>query len=146
MATSIPRLATAFPLSQPVGRSVPEWVGKSPDEPFPPRVRLRILKAHGNRCASCTRDIRPGDTWTCDHIIAVINGGPNRESNGQPLCEWCNPKKNAADMAVKSKTASSQKKQYGLAKPKGRPLGGSKASGWRKRMNGQVERRSEARR
>jgi HNH endonuclease len=27
--------------------------------------------------------------WTCDHIRAVINGGPNRESNLHSLCEWC---------------------------------------------------------
>ena len=33
------------------------------------------------------RPLRPGDAWTCDHILAVINGGPNRES-----MFWLKPK------------------------------------------------------
>jgi hypothetical protein len=29
----------------------------------------------------CGRPLRPGDAWTCDHIVALISGGANRESN-----------------------------------------------------------------
>lgn len=124
-----------------IGRSVPEWIGKTPDDPFPPRVRKRILERHGRRCAECTRPIRSGDKWTCDHKIALINGGENRESNGQPLCEWCNPEKNAADVAEKSKVAAMAYADLGLKKPK-RPMPGSRASGWRKPMHSfRAERR-----
>jgi len=121
-------------------RTVAEWIGKTDDAPFPPRVRLRILERFDRRCAGCGNPIRPGERWTCDHIVAVINGGANRESNGQPLCRNCTKPKDAADVAVKSKTADMAKAAYGIKARKGRPMPGSRASGIRKHMNGQVEK------
>jgi 5-methylcytosine-specific restriction protein A len=61
---------------------------RSISTPVPPRVRLRVLKRFGRRCdpaRGCGRPLRPGDAWTCDHIEAIINGGPNRERNLHPL-------------------------------------------------------------
>ena len=125
-----------------IGRTVDEWKGETPDAPFPPRVRRRILIRFNMRCAHCTRRIYPGDNWTADHIVALINGGENREFNGQPLCEWCNPKKNAADVAEKSRTARIINRDYGIREKPWRPMPGTRASGLRKRMNGNVERRA----
>lgn len=119
-------------------RSVPEWVGRNDDDPFPPRVRLRILRKFGHRCAKCTRPIRGGDRWTCDHVIASINGGKNRESNGQPLCAWCNPGKNRADVAEKAKDARVTKRHFGLTTTSN-PVPGSRSTPLIKRMNGAVE-------
>src|SRR3990167_3412604 len=107
-------------LANPAGRSVEEWRGKATDEPLPRRVRLRILERYNRCCANCTRPITPGMSFTADHIIAIINGGENRERNGQPLCDWCNAEKNATDVADKSKVASMAKAAYGLKEPKGR--------------------------
>jgi hypothetical protein len=45
-----------------------------------------------------------GDARTCNHIQAIINGGPNRESNLHPLCEWCEPAKTEADVHEKSRS------------------------------------------
>ena len=101
-------------LAVPGRRTVEEWRGKSPDEPFPPRVRLRILLRFDRKCANCTRTIRGGEAWTCDHTIAIILGGENRESNGRPLCEICTPIKDASDQAAKSKDADVQKAHYGI--------------------------------
>lgn len=98
-------------------RTVTEWIGKTDDEPFPPRVRLRILDRFGRKCANCGNRIV--GTFTADHIVALINGGQNRESNGQPLCRLCTPVKDAADVAEKSKVAEMRKAEHGL-KPKGR--------------------------
>lgn len=122
-------------------RTVEEWRGKTPDEPFPPRVRLRILLRHDRKCADCGRLIRGGMKWTADHIIAIINGGENRERNGQPLCEFCTKPKDAADAAAKSKTADVQKSHYGIKERK-RPFPGSRDDKYRKRMSGRVERRT----
>lgn len=123
-------------------RTVPEWIGKTDDEPFPPRVRLRILRRFNFRCAGqCGgRLIVPGERWTCDHVRALINGGENRESNGQPLCALCNPEKNRADVAEKSKTASVAISTYGL-KTSSRPIDGSRNTRFKKRMDGRVELR-----
>lgn len=127
-------------------RSVPEWIGKTDDTPVPPRVRLRVLKRFGSCCdvdGGCGRPICPGDAWSCDHIRAIVNGGANRESNLHPLCAWCNPPKTAADVAEKSRTYRQQLRHVGIKlKPAGRPLMGTVASGWRKRMDGTVERRT----
>lgn len=122
-------------------RTVAEWIGKTDDAPFPPRVRLRILERFDRRCASCGKPIRPGERWTCDHIVALINGGENRESNGQSLCRACTPEKDAADVAVKSRTADMAKAAYGIKARKGRPMPGSRASGWKRKMDGTTIRR-----
>ena len=130
----------ALKLSNPVGRSTEEWIGKTADEPFPPRVRLRILHRYMDRCARCGREVRPGTHFTCDHIIAIINGGQNRETNGQPLCDWCNAAKNASDVTDKRKVANVSKKAYGLKQSRN-PIPGGRRTKWRRRMDGTVERR-----
>jgi hypothetical protein len=89
---------------------------------------------------------RPGDAWTCDHIEAVINGGANRESNLHPLCEWCKPLKTAADMGEKSRSYRKRLRHAGIKlAPKGRPLPGTIASGWKHRMDGRWVRRASRR-
>lgn len=123
-----------------MSRSVPEWVGKTDDEPFPERVRQRILIRFGRRCAMCGVEIV--GRFTCDHKIALINGGENRESNGQPLClKVCTKLKDAADQAEKSKTAAMRKTLYGKAR-KSRPMNGARASPWKQNMDGTWERRT----
>jgi 5-methylcytosine-specific restriction endonuclease McrA len=87
-----------------VTRSIEEWVGKTDDEMPPPRVRLRIFQAHGGRCHRSGRLIRAGDKWALDHIIALINGGKNIESNLAPILEDSHKEKTAEDLAIKSKT------------------------------------------
>lgn len=117
-----------------------EWIGKNDDAAIPRRVRLRVfLKADG-QCAICKRKIRPGDTWECDHRIALINGGTNAENNLQVLCCWCHGAKTISDVAEKSQTYKRRSRHYGIRKPKGRPLPGTKASGIRKHMDGRVTR------
>jgi 5-methylcytosine-specific restriction protein A len=91
-------------------RSVEEWVGRTDDTPVPPRVRLRVFDAHGGRCHLCGRKIRVGEVWTCEHLIALINGGQNRETNLDLTCCNCLPIKNAADQAEKSDIADKRKK------------------------------------
>jgi 5-methylcytosine-specific restriction endonuclease McrA len=118
-------------------RTLKEWIGETPDAAVPPRVRLRVLDRFERKCAGCTRPIAPGDKWTCDHKKALINGGENRERNLQPLCDWCDPKKTAADIAEKSAVYTRGLSHAGIRKaPKGRPLPGTRASGIRKPFNG----------
>lgn len=128
-------------LAVPGRRTVKEWVGDSPDQPFPPRVRLRILLRFDRKCANCHRTIRGGEAWTCDHTIAIILGGENREKNGRPLCAICTKPKDASDQAEKSKTADVQKAHYGIREKQPRPMDGSRKSPWKKKLNGQTERR-----
>jgi 5-methylcytosine-specific restriction endonuclease McrA len=111
-----------------MSRSLAEWVAKNDDQTPPPRVRLRVLMKFDRCCAGCGVSLH-GRPWTCDHIVALINGGENRESNLQPLGDkCCNPKKNAADVAEKSKTYRVQAKHYGVKKRR-RTIPGRKFDG-----------------
>lgn len=114
------------------GRTVAEWIGSSPDQPFPPRVRLRILERFNRCCANCGQRII--GMFTADHKIALILGGENRESNGQPLCRLCTKQKDASDVADKSKVADIAKAHYGLKTPKH----SMRHPTLRKRMDGRV--------
>jgi 5-methylcytosine-specific restriction endonuclease McrA len=126
-----------------VSRSVDEWVGATDDTAIPDRVRLRVfLRFHGV-CHCCERKITTGETWVCDHMQALINGGENRENNLAPLCDWCDKRvKTPADVAEKSRTYRRRAKHLGIKPRKARPMPGTKASGWKRKMNGTLERRT----
>lgn len=103
-------------------RSVPEWVGRDDDTAAPPRVRLRVFERCEGKCGQCGRKIRTGEGWTLEHLIALVNGGENRERNLGVTCDWCLPVKNAADVAQKAKSARIRQKHLGIDKPKSRGL------------------------
>lgn len=114
-----------------MSRSTEEWIGKDDDQTVPPRVRLRIFDIAHGRCYLCQRKISAGEYWQCDHVLALANGGGNRESNLLPACRNCCYAKTAEDVADKSKLATIRKK-HALPKPK-KPL-----SKWKRKINGQA--------
>lgn len=100
-----------------MSRSVPEWIGKTPDTPIPPRVRLRVFERHGGICHISKRKIMPGEAWDCDHFIALINGGEHRESNLRPALQKYHRVKTAEDVKEKAVTARKRMMNLGI-KPK----------------------------
>lgn len=99
-------------------REISEWIGTSSAHTVPPRVRLRVFEKYGGICqCGCTRRIYPGDAWECDHTIAIINGGENRESNLRPLLVDCHAAKSSDDVAEKSKVYATRSRHLGI-KPK----------------------------
>ena len=118
-------------------RSVPEWRGKTPDTPAPPRVRLRIFEAHDGRCHLSGRKIMPGDEWDLEHKQALANGGENRESNLAPALRTEHRVKTAEDVAQKAKDDRVKKKHLGIWKPKSR----LSHPNLRKKLSGEVVRR-----
>ena len=95
-------------------RSVPEWIGKTDDTAAPKHVRLRIFKAHNGVCHISGRKIMPGEPWDLDHIIALINGGENRESNMAPALRDKHKKKTAKDVAEKARVDRKMAASIGL--------------------------------
>lgn len=131
-----------------MSRSLPEWVGKSDDTPIPPRVRLRVFEAHGGVCYLSKRKIAAGEPWDCDHVIALINGGQNRESNLAPALKDKHHEKTAQDVDTKSKTYRMQAKHNGtwpksetplrsrgFASSRGKPPACPSQDGYREAMN-----------
>jgi 5-methylcytosine-specific restriction protein A len=96
-------------------RSTQEWIGKTPDSRPPPRVLLRIFERYKGVCHWSSIVIRPGDNWDADHIIALINGGENRESNLAPILRGKPHKeKTAKDVAEKAAVYRKRAKHLGL--------------------------------
>lgn len=96
------------------GRATEEWIGRTPDTPAPPRVRLRVFEAHGGRCHRSGRKIAAGERWELDHIKALTNGGENRESNLAPILAAEHKVKTAEDVAEKSKVNRTRMKHLGI--------------------------------
>lgn len=122
-------------------RSVEEWIGKTDDAKIPDRVKVRIFERYHGRCYLSGRVISTGDKWDCEHIIALANGGEHRESNLAPALTEPHKDKTKKDRKTQSYIYKVKKRHLGLKKPKGRPLMGTKASGWKKKLDGTVIKR-----
>jgi 5-methylcytosine-specific restriction protein A len=105
-----------------MARSTAEWIGKSDDTAVPPHVRLRVLQRANCICAECGNEIDGTKRWICDHRVAIINGGENRENNLGPIHEACDKTKTAADVALKSIVYHKAAKNYGISLRKGPPI------------------------
>ena len=117
-------------------REVPEWIGATPDTPIPKRVKLRIWERECGRCYLSSRKIMPGDAYEFEHVIAIANGGENRESNIRLALSSKHKEKTARDVAEKAHIDRIRAKHLGLH-PKGRGWN----RGLRKKMDGTVVRR-----
>ena len=120
------------------GRSVPEWIGKTPDSKPPAHVVDRIFLRASKVCHISCREIRPGETWQVEHIIPLWKGGENRETNMAPALTKPHKMKTAREALERAEERVKRQKTYGMKNPK-RPMPGSKLSGLRKKLNGQVE-------
>lgn len=100
-------------------RELPEWIGKTDDDPIPPRVKVRVFDKFGGKCGNCTRTIFGNLKAAYDHTIALINDGQNRETNLQLLCAPCHAGKTKSDVALKSTTYRKRAKHLGIELRKG---------------------------
>ncbi len=126
-------------------RATPEWIARTTDTPIPPRVRLRVfVRFHGRCDCGCGRKIHAGEAWDCDHVVALCNGGENRERNLHPLLLAHHLTKSAVDVAEKSHIAARKAKHLGLRRSS-KPLPCGRLSGTSKTMlRGVVPRRTQA--
>lgn len=121
-------------------RGLPEWVGRNADSPIPDRVKVRVFEKYEGRCYLSGIRLTPG-TWEIEHIVAIINGGENRESNLAPVSKGkVHQEKTREDVKIKSISYRKKKANLGLRKKSRFP--GSKDSKWKKKINGTVVRRN----
>lgn len=118
-----------------MARSVDEWIGATDDSIPPAHVRLRIFRRENGVCYLSRRKIGPADQWDLDHRIALCNGGENRESNLFPAIRDKHREKTKADVAERAKTDALTEKHYGI-KPRKRAMDGSRASKYKRKMDG----------
>ena len=125
-----------------MARKIDEWIGKTDDTAVPPRVKLRILGACNGRCVCCERHTGPALPPRFDHIVPLKDGGENREGNLQVLCVQCHGLKTKGEAKDRAMVHRKISAHYGIKQSKN-PMPGSKASPWKKRMDGTVVRRDK---
>ena len=116
-----------------------------PREYLTDHQKAALFLERGGKCHKCERKLRSGSKWIVEHLIALSCGGTNDWKNLGITCEWCLPAKNAEDAAKAAKiraVAVASVLPTDQRRKKGRPLVGSKRSGWRRKMDGTLERRS----
>lgn len=106
------------------GRSVPEWIGATPDTPIPPRVRLRVFERFGGICYLSGRKIMPGDKWEVEHVKGLAFYGENRESNLAPALVAPHKEKSSRERTAQAKCDRQRAKHLGIYPKSKRPLQG----------------------
>ena len=101
------------------GRAVEEWIGRSADDPVPPRVRLRVFDRHNGFCHITGRKIMAGETWEVEHIKPLKAGGEHREQNMAPALTEPHKIKTADERSTTAKIERTRKKHLGIIRPKG---------------------------
>lgn len=107
-----------------MSRGLGEWIGKTDDAKIPPRVRKRVFERSNRICHLSNREIRLGEPWDLDHVVALINGGEHRESNLAPALRDKHREKTAIDVAIKSRDYRKSAKSVGISFRKGPKMQG----------------------
>jgi 5-methylcytosine-specific restriction protein A len=109
---------------------------------FPKAVRLSAWERSGGRCEACTVKIVGGNGPHYDHVLPDALGGEPTLENCAVLCKTCHAVKTTDhDRPHIDKARRGHEKRIGARVKQSRPMPGSRASGWRRRMDGTMERR-----
>lgn len=80
--------------------------------------------------------------WRADHNVLHSSGGKETADNLYPIRTKCDLEwKAPADNREAKKATRIREKNLGIRRAKGRPMMGSRASGFKRKMDGSVERR-----
>jgi 5-methylcytosine-specific restriction endonuclease McrA len=118
---------------------------------FSKATKREALKRSHHRCEAegeryglpagqrCGADLAYGIEF--DHVIMEANSHDNSLENCAAVCPKCHRFKTSNfDVPCAAKARAQQDKRFGIKPKHHRPMPGSRASGIRKRMSGQVER------
>jgi hypothetical protein len=98
-------------------RSVPEWIGATPDSKIPKRVQLRIWDREGGRCYLTGKKLQAGE-YDFEHVIALAlwtgDGHGNRESNIRLAYRPKHREKTKQDREAKAKSDAVRMNHVGI--------------------------------
>lgn len=85
-------------------RPVKEWVGRRPESMPTVKVQLRVFDRQEGKCACGCQVVMDfdRDEIDCDHILALKDGGENRETNLQLLRRKCHRSKTSAENTARA--------------------------------------------
>ena len=111
---------------------------------FPQSVRAKAALRCKGRCENRECNTRlPDGGYHYDHVIPDALGGEPTLENCEVLCLPCHRAKTTRSDVPRIAKAKRQEAKSKGTQRLGAPIPGSKRSGWRKRLNGTVERRSQ---
>jgi 5-methylcytosine-specific restriction protein A len=91
--------------------------------------RARIFLKAGGRCHCCGGRIERGEAWEAEHRLPLWKGGDDTEDNLSPAHEICHAPKTKREASERAKEL-----RRGKPKKEGRPIPGSKRSGFKVRL------------
>lgn len=105
-------------------------------------MRTRIFDTGCGVCCICNTEIHAssGEKWIVEHLKPLWLGGADDETNMGPAHERCAIQKTVGEAPVKAKNDRQRAAHLGIKKS-GRPMVGSKASPWKRKMDGSVVKR-----
>ena len=112
-----------------------------PRKRFSRKERVRLFELRNGICHLCEGKIQVGQAWHIEHLIAWELTRDDSDDNLRLAHVKCHKPKTAEDVRAIRKADRQRAKHVGVKKPKGRPIAGTKASGWKHKLNGQWERR-----
>jgi hypothetical protein len=89
----------------------------------------------------CVIDPIRRDRWRADHIRRWAEGGEDTPENLRPICVHCDVTEKAPHDTREVAKGKRVRDSIYIGKRSSRPMPGSKASPFKKKMNGEVERR-----
>jgi len=109
---------------------------------FTKATRVAAFARSEGKCENCRSKLGPGNV-EYDHIIPDALGGDNSLDNCQCLCRNCHGAKTTkTDVPVIAKTKRVSAKHIGADKGRRKAvIPGSKSSGWKRKLNGEVVKR-----
>lgn len=115
---------------------------RSHKDEFSKATKLAAWQRSKGRCeCGCGVKIIPGDGPEYDHRIEVALGGDNTVENCVVMRKRCHDAKTRKRRPAIDKTRRTIETAIRARVKRSRPIPGSKASGWKHKMNGNWERR-----
>ena len=108
---------------------------------FSAKALMARLIEFGGKCAHCQCKTGGSAGLEWDHIQPLMMGGDDEMANLQPLCRGCHRAKTREDVAHIAKSKRMQQRAAGISRQPRNPVPGSKASPWKRRVDGTVVKR-----
>ncbi len=103
--------------------------------------RVRVFDEANGVCHICGQKITVGQEWEVEHIIPIGLTGSDKPENMHPAHIKCHKSKTRADKKQIAKAVRQRANHLGVKRKQGRPMAGTVASGWKKKMDGTAVRR-----
>ena len=124
---------------------MPKDVGTTPRAKLTTRQRLQVWEQYRGICVICERHIDGvRDRWIVEHVRALELGGEDNFSNMGPAHEHCGWNKTQDDHRRAGKAKRQKQRHLGIRQPL-RPVPGSRQTPFKRKLDGTVLRRNEAR-